>query len=114
MACVVPASHSCRRSRIRGRLGKSSSTCSNRHAPRPRELLNLEHNRHIRVRVSLAKPYCSIHWQSFFNAREHTISDPLVKTESRHFSCKLLIWRPRRDLNPLLRLESAMTDGITL
>ena len=32
-----------------------------------------------------------------------TIFDPLYSTESRHSSCELLIWRPRRDLNPRLR-----------
>ena len=34
---------------------------------------------------------------------------PSFQTGSRHSSSKLLIWRPRRDLNPCYRRESGMT-----
>jgi hypothetical protein len=47
-------------------------------------------------------------------SRHPTISDPLVKQGVDVFSPKLLIWRPRRDLNPRFGRERALTGLITL
>jgi hypothetical protein len=45
---------------------------------------------------------------SIVKGAELKISAPLVKQRVEHSPGKLLIWRPRRDLNPCYRRESGM------